>query len=326
MRVAFVVNEATGLQPDQTTARLAQVVVGLGHDLVVASVDGLALDGGTGLLVVGRSLSGPASSPSELVERVRAAPQGPVALEPGDAVLVRTNPGRDARGALHLSALDILAVAVERGVRVVNEPRGLARAGTKAYLLLVSPPWRPETVVARDPGVLLDFARSCAGPAVVKPLRGTQGRDVFLLRPDDHANQRQILEVVTREGYAMAQPYLRAAPDGDVRLLVLDGEPVLAGAGWAAVRRVPASGAFRSNVAAGGRAVATTPSPAMLAAAREIGPRAAAHGLRFVGLDFVGEQVVELNTFSPGGLTDIERFAGADVATEVTRRLLEGPR
>ncbi len=51
------------------------------------------------------------------------------------------------------------------------------------------------------------------------------------------------------ENYVILQEYVEGADEGDVRILMLNGEPI------GAMKRVPADGEVRSNIHAGGSVV-----------------------------------------------------------------------
>ena len=113
----------------------------------------------------------------------------------------------------------------------------------------------------------------------------------------------------------MAQGFVPEAVDGDVRVLLVNGAPLMVDGAFAAVRRRPPKGDFRSNVFRGGAAERVTEIPGVEAIAAAVAPQLAADGLFFVGLDLIGSKVVEVNVFSPGGLGDAERFSGVDFTT-----------
>ena len=72
---------------------------------------------------------------------------------------------------------------------------------------------------------------------VLKPLQGSGGQSVFLVRESDGSNLNQTIDAVSRDGYVIAQKYLPAAEDGDTRLFLMNGQPpALPGQ----VRRLPA--------------------------------------------------------------------------------------
>ncbi len=58
-----------------------------------------------------------------------------------------------------------------------------------------------------------------------------------------------------------------------------------------------------------------------LAVAEAIGPVLRRDGMLLVGLDIVGDKLVEVNVQSPGGLFSIERFTGIDFAPLILRKI-----
>src|SRR5690606_9109322 len=90
--------------------------------------------------------------------------------------------------------------------------------------------------------------------------------------------------------------------EGDVRILMLNGEPI------GAMRRVPASGDIRSNVHAGGTVLKHVLTPQQKELCKYVGPKLAKDGLYFAGIDVVGSKLLEVNVLSPGGITRINKL------------------
>ena len=310
MKLLCVVNEAARVHDAGTTTALLIAALGRGYSVTVCGAGSLSVGVSGGItatthaagLVDGRLVLGAAA---------------PVPLTPEHTVLIRTNPGRDtARAWMHEVVLRMLVMARDQGVTVVNDPAGLLLASSKLYLSVVPTRHRPLTLISRDRSELRAFFAE-VGRGVIKPLTGSHGREVFLIDTDTRSNLNQIIDVITRDGFAMAQSFIPEAPQGDTRLLLLDGEPLTAAGHVAAVRRIPGVGDFRSNVSAGGRAEAGKMTPALAEIAAAVGPRLAEDGILLAGLDVIGEKVVEVNTFSPGGLPDAGRFCGVDFLAPV---------
>lgn len=311
MRVMLWCNAREELGAEQTTAHLATELLRRGHTVAVAGLDDLGRAPDASVRVHAVALQGPVKDTDAFVAGLRAGKAQACSADGYDLLLLRTNPARDpARTAAHATLLQLAEAVGEAGVAVVNDPRGLARAGTKHYLMSLPAAVRPRSLVTRRWQDALEFVRSCPGGAVLKPLNGTHGLDVFRVAPGERSNLRQLVEVVRRRGFVMVQEFLPAAAEGDLRVHVLQGRILEVGGRASAIRRVPGGDDFRSNVHAGGHAVPDQPTAGMRAAVEQIGPRLRADGLFFVGLDFVGEHIIELNAFAPGGLQQAEAQQG----------------
>jgi glutathione synthase len=98
----------------------------------------------------------------------------------------------------------------------------------------------------------------------------------------------------------MVQEYLaRVKTQGDVRILLLNGEIL------GAMRRIPAEGDFRTNIHAGATPAKHEITDSDRRICRTVAPRLKADGLYFVGIDIIGDKLVEINVVSPGGIPRI---------------------
>ena len=123
------------------------------------------------------------------------------------------------------------------GVLVVNDPTSLANALSKAYFQHFPEIVRPRTLISRDEDMIEEFITDLGGKAVLKPLQGSGGAGVFLVDRKEAPNLKQIIEAISRDGYVVAQEYLPEAVNGDVRMFVMNGQPLIVDG---RVRRVPA--------------------------------------------------------------------------------------
>jgi glutathione synthase len=146
------------------------------------------------------------------------------------------------------------------------------------------------------------------GNIVLKPLQGSGGQGVFLVRPDDMPNLNQMVESVSRDGYVIAQEYLPGAIEGDTRLFIMNGEPLRYRGKYAAFRRVRSGDDMRSNIHAGGKLREATITKTHLKVAEIVRPKLVQDGMFLVGLDIVGDKLMEINVFSPGGLGSAQKF------------------
>jgi glutathione synthase len=225
-----------------------------------------------------------------------------------DALLMRKDPPFDME---FIYATYILERAEADGVRVVNRPSSLRDVSEKVYTAWF-PECCPPTVITRDRQRLRAFIRE-RGHAVLKPLDGMGGRDIFVVRDGD-PNTSVILDHLTAEGdrYALIQQFLPEIREGDRRILLVNGEPT-----GPALARVPAEGESRGNLAAGGsgRGVELTDRDRWLC--DRIGPVMRDKGLTFVGLDVIGDYVTEINVTSPTCIRELDALYGSNIAGQL---------
>ncbi|MBH23032.1 MAG: hypothetical protein CMH57_00965 [Myxococcales bacterium] len=309
MKFTVLVNDVQELEASQTTTMLIAEAATRGHEVHVASVAHLGLSPADRVIGLGHRVA-PADDRAALLAALKAADAEPIDLSACDVLLLRTNPARDAgRGWAHGAALALARFARDHGVAVFNDPDGLQRADSKLYLSNVPARFRPRTLITTDLDAILAFLDTVDGPAVLKPLQGTWGRDVFKIGPG-RENIRQIIDVLSRQGYVIAQEFIPEATSGDCRLILLDGQLIEVDGHAAAVQRVPGAGDFRSNIHAGGRATPAVITDAMREVIAAVGPKLRDDGILLAGLDFIGGKLVEINAFATGGFLDAERFTG----------------
>jgi glutathione synthase len=195
-------------------------------------------------------------------------------------------------------------------VLVMNDPRGLRDANEKLYTLHFAR-HMPRTLVSSDRERIHAFVAEL-GTAVVKPLDGAGGSGVMVVSKGDR-NSRSIVDCITREGmvHAMVQEFLPAVRAGDKRVLLLDGNVL------GAINRIARDDDVRSNIHAGGRVEACQVTEQERAIISDLRPRLAADGLVFVGLDFIGGRLTEVNVTSPTGIQELSRHVGRDMADPV---------
>lgn len=229
-----------------------------------------------------------------------------VRLAEVECVAIRKDPPFDAEYLYVTLMLEKL-----RGrVLVVNDPRGLRDANEKLYTLHFAR-HMPRTLVTSDRERILRFVAEL-GSAVVKPLDGAGGAGVMVVAKGDR-NTRSIVDYITREGaaHAMVQEFVPAVRAGDKRVLLLNGEVL------GAINRIARDDDVRSNIHAGGRVEPCEVTAEERAIIADMRPRLAEDGLVFVGLDFIGGRLTEVNVTSPTGIQELSRHVGRDMAEPV---------
>jgi glutathione synthase len=240
-----------------------------------------------------------------------------------DAVFLRFDPAADAeeRPWAPTAGIAFGQLIAANGVLVVNDPEHLAGALSKAYFQHFPEVVRPRTLISRDETAIKEFVADLGGRAVLKPLRGSGGTGVFQVSKKESPNLGQIFEAISRDGYVVAQEFLPKATEGDVRLFVMNGEPLVRDGHYAAFRRVNKGDDMRSNMSAGGKATKVKVTDDMLRLVDLVKPKLTRDGMFLVGLDVVGDKLMEINVFSPGGLGSCERLYGVDFAESVIQDL-----
>jgi glutathione synthase len=117
-----------------------------------------------------------------------------------------------------------------------------------------------------------------------------------------------MIDAVSRDGFVICQEYLPAAEEGDTRLFVMNGRPLQVKGKYAAFRRIRTGGDMRSNIHAGGKLAEAQITDKDLHIAEIVRPKLVQDGMFLVGLDIVGDKLMEINVFSPGGLGSAQKF------------------
>ncbi|MFC1597225.1 glutathione synthetase [Planctomycetota bacterium] len=308
MRIGFVVNVTGSGEAGATTYRLAAECVNLDHEVWVMSTGNFSYNPDDTIGALARRVPEGHYTPPRFLDALKSgrAVEEWITVDELDVLLLRSNPSVQRPWA-QAAGIHFGRLAMRRGVIVLNDPNGLAKAMNKLYLQTFPEEVRPRTLVTRMPSRIERFARQ-EGTIIVKPLEGSGGANVFIVRPDDERNFEDIIGAVSRDGYVIAQEYLPAAADGDTRLFLMNGIPLQYKGKYAAFRRVRSGDDIRSNVHAGGRLRRAEVDDGMLRLADMVRPRLVEDGMFLVGLDVAGDKLMEINVFSPGGLGSAQKF------------------
>lgn len=329
MHIGIIVNDLFTEKAGYTTTQLAMTAVNLGHEVSYIDVSAFALRPDDHVWAHVWTV------PAKRHKKRRLFLEGVWEFGPNnrkemdlrefDVVLLRNDPSLDAlsRPWAQTAAINFTRLALRDGVLVLNDPDGLDLGLTKLYMEYFPETIRPHTLVTRDKDEAKDFIAAEGGYAVLKPLAGSGGRNVFLVRPHDTPNINQMLEAVARDNYFIVQEYLKDAIYGDIRLFMLNGEPLAVNGKYAAIHRKRSTGDadMRSNLTAGAEAVPAIIDEKILAVARATTERLKRDGIFLAGLDIVGDKIMEINIQSPGGLQIAEHFEGEAFTVQLLRAI-----
>jgi len=228
-----------------------------------------------------------------------------------DALFLRKDP------PLIYQTMEFLASINDR-VFMINSTTGQILGNSKLYILNF-PGIIPETHVSRDAARLKKIIDDFGGAMVVKPLQRYGGEGVIKVSNRDHENLISLISYYIRASKPyperepiMVQEYLDVVRrEGDIRILLLNGEIL------GAMRRKPLKGDFRANIHAGGQAYRHEVTEKEKEICRILKERLIRDGLYFVGIDIIGDKLVEVNCVSPGGIPRINRLSKVKLETKV---------
>lgn len=240
-----------------------------------------------------------------------------------DVLMLRSDPSRDATERPWAEDIGIQfgRRAAQQGVLVLNDPDSLSRAINKLYFQEFPRDVRAETLITRFPADIKEFAKKHGGKVVLKPLQGSGGQGVFLVNNKAAANLNQMIEAISRDGYIIAQAYVPEAKQGDIRLFMMNGVPLEVDGKYAAMRRVASAEDIRSNIHAGGKAKPIKITERQLRVAELIRPKLVEDGMFLVGIDIIGDVILEVNVFTPGNLFSCCEMTGVNFAGRILQSI-----
>jgi glutathione synthase len=313
MRLGLVVNDIMTEQAGYTTTRLGMWAINRGHDVWVMGLGDFAYDADETIRARARSVPKKQYKSNELYLKAlqgKTAIKERITVDELDILMLRSDPANESgsRSWAAAAGINFGRIAMRHGVIVLNDPNGLAKAMNKTYFQLFPEEVRPQTLITRDVSEIKSFSKDRGENIILKPLQGSGGSGVFILRPEDRSNLNQIVESLSKDGYIIAQEYLKAAEDGDIRLFMMNGQPLRFKGKYAAFRRVRHGDDIRSNIHAGGKLAQAVITDEHLKLAEIVRPKIVQDGMFLVGLDIVGNKLMEINVFSPGGLGSAQMF------------------
>lgn len=305
MNICFLMYPWENIDPENDTSlALIKECVKRGHGVAMCTPSNLTIrDSVTNAFcnVIGRMEKVPSTLKSFYAKAVLREEMLPLAGF--DVIFMRANPPLDP---IMLNFLD----SVKDDVFIVNSLQGMREANNKLYTAAFGDAHSniiPNTHVSKNKDYLVQqIKESKADKMIIKPLNGFGGSGVILIEKSAMNNIKSLLDFYITSGdgssnYVILQDYIEGADQGDVRILLLNGEPI------GAMKRVPGADDHRSNVTAGGRVEKHSLTKAEKALCKQIGPKLVNDGLYFVGIDVIGGKLVEVNVMSPGGITYINK-------------------
>ena len=225
------------------------------------------------------------------------------------AVFIRLEPPFHLEYLNHTWFLDL----IKKDCFIMNDPTGIRSVNEKVWATRF-PKLLPHTCITRKREDCLAFLKK-KKEIIAKPLDGFGGSAVFKLKQGD-SNVSVILEVLSKNfsEEIMLQNYLSAAKfHGDKRIILLEGNIL------GSVLRVSSVAEHRNNFFTGGKAEAAEITPRDKEIVATISPYLKKLGLYFVGIDVIGEHLIEVNVTSPTGIQEASHFSNQNLSTEVIK-------
>lgn len=212
-----------------------------------------------------------------------------MALHAFDCLMIRKDPPINP---IVLNFLD----AIKDEVVIINDVDGIRKANNKLYTTTFHDPnntYLPVTHVSGSKKFInRTIEESENEKMILKPLDGSGGRGVIVLEKNARENINSLLDFYIDDGgdnYVILQEFIEGADQGDVRVLMLNGKFI------GAYNRKPAEGEMRANIQVGGTAHKYSLTESQKRICKKVGTKLVTDGLYFVGLDMIGDKILEVN-------------------------------
>ena len=302
MKFVFLMDPLETINPLKDTSYI--FILGAlerGHQVFYLNKQGISYQEGEVFLTV-NSLQNTVSSSSDLFEvgqsmRIKA--------REFDSLFIRTDPPFDEEYLHHTWLLDL----AKDDLLIVNSPAGIRQVNEKIWCLRFQE-LIPQTLVTRSIGEYGSFL-SKYSKVVVKPTNGFGGRGIFIVE-NGKDNNNVIFETISQNGAkdVIVQKYLPESHNGDKRILLLEGDY------FGSVLRVHSKSDHRNNFFSGGKPQITTLTEQEKVIIETLAPELRKIGLNFVGLDVIGDKLIEVNVTSPTCVQEINHLESKKLELE----------
>jgi glutathione synthase len=233
-----------------------------------------------------------------------------------DAVLVRKDPPFDT-GFLQLT---LILDHLDSGVTQFNNVSALRNFNEK-ILPLRWPSLTPPTLISMNADQIEGFANEHRS-IVLKPLNDCSGRGIHKIDLIKSNNPRRRIEAALTDPqgkpqFLVAQKFLRKVSQGDIRVYLVNGEPV------GMVNRIPKADSFLANIHQGAKCENASLSTREQHVIRRIAPFLQENGIFLAGADFIDGYLTELNITSPSAIRQINDVSGQRVQQQIVDAMLD---
>lgn len=208
-----------------------------------------------------------------------------------------------------------------QGVFVANSPKGIIAANSKLYISKFPQSIRPRMLVTRSKKEIKKFFSEIGKPIIIKPLRGHGGNSVFRVGRKTASNLNAIIETVTKKDYAVVQEFVSVKKKGDKRILMLKGKVIKSKGQHAVYFRQAPKDDIRSNMHVGAEKTKCRFTKTDELICNEISKFLVDDGLFLVGIDIIGDKILEVNVMCPGGICAVKSLYGINCAEKIIKGL-----
>ena len=317
MNLGFFVNNVHTEKEFFTTVRLAMTANNRGHNVWFIGASDFTYDPDEQIRAWGTTVSLEKCRSTKTYLSSLLGKKGRVeriSVSDLDVLMLRNNPAEedDFRAWARTAGIMFGRMAMRGGVVVLNDPIGLAGALDRMYQQLLPESIRPKTLISRDRDQIKSFIKDLGGKGVIKGLKGSGGKSVFVVSQANKGNLNQMIEAITKNGYVVAQEYLPNAQASTVRLILMNGEPLRHKGKYAAFQWIRNPDEIKSNIHASGTTQKVEITGEHLRIAEAVRPRLVEDGMFLAGLEIADNKLMKIDVFSPGGLGNAQKYEKVD--------------
>lgn len=144
---------------------------------------------------------------------------------------------------------------------------------------------------------------------VIKPTHGYGGKNIVFL--NKKLIKENIVKFINKHQQIMVQKFIPQIRYGDKRIFIIGG--VIKGA----IRRVPKKNSIVSNLAQGGKAIATKLTKKEIKVSEIVAKKLKKNNIVFAGIDMISNYLTgDINITSPTGLANFKDLTGKDLSID----------
>ncbi len=225
-----------------------------------------------------------------------------------DIIFIRPDPPFDEQYLINTWLLDL----IDKKIAIINHPSGIRSVNEKIWISQFKE-IIPPTFIGRNKNDIYNFLEKHT-KVIVKPINSYGGQSIFVVTKTD-TNTPVILETITLNWSkdVILQKYLPESEKGDKRILLLNGEIL------GAVLRIHSQHDHRNNLFCGGKATKTVITDRDKKIINILRPYLIKLGLYFVGIDIIGDYLIEVNVTSPTCLQEINKLYTLSLEDNIIR-------